>query len=87
MMFTIHQAEKGGNTGVAEAYADIIDPLKKQLEDYIASLEKSDPNVSFNATIVIKISSAIKLGMDRLFEMVLNSVAVTNSCFLKQGNT
>ena len=70
---------------MAEAYADIIDPLKKELENHITSLENSGTNVSFYTNIVIKISSAIKMSMDRLLKMVMNSVAVTNSCFLKQG--
>ena len=84
-MISNHQAEKTGNIGVAERYAEIVDPMKKQLEDHIASLENSDPNISFHSGTVIKISSIIKVVLDRLFAMVQNSVAVTNSCFLKQG--
>ena len=80
------QAEKTSNTGVAEAYAEIIDPVKKELENYIKSLKNDDPAVSFNTRVVIEISSVIKVSMDSLFKMVRNSIAVTNSCFLKQGN-
>ena len=60
--------------------------MQKQLEEHIASLEGSDPNISFHSGTVIKISSIIKIALDRLLAMVQNSVAVTNSCFLKQGS-
>ena len=77
------QAEK--TAGVAEGYSAIINPLKKHLEDCIKSLEDVDPEKYFKAKIVTQISSKIKSTTEGLDEMVLNSIAGTDNCFLKQG--
>jgi hypothetical protein len=48
-------------------------------------LEDVDPEKYFKAKIVTQISSKIKSTTEGLDEMVLNSIAGTDNCFLKQG--
>ena len=79
------QAEKTSNSGIAEGYSEIINPLTKHLEDCIKSLEDADPQKYFNGKIVIEILSQIQLTANGLSAMMLNSIAGTNNCFLKQG--